>query len=403
MDTHSYSENLIQIQESFNQLGTETAFGVLAKAQALAKKGKDVINLGIGQPDRHPPQHVIEACQQALKDGHHGYTPSSGIPQLREAVARYYNDLYHLSRKVSYEQVMIVPGGKVTMYQAIMLFGGRGREIVYPNPGFPIYGSMIHFTGAKPVPYRLEEGDNFRPNVERILDALSDKTSLLILNNPSNPTGGLMAAEDVDLLAEALKSFPHVMILSDEIYARLIFDQKEYRSFLSYDDLRDRLIVLDGWSKTYAMTGWRVGMAVWPERWFEVVNRLVVNSHSCVNAPAQWGALAALCGPQDDVEEMKQNFQRRRDLVVKTLQDVPQISCNVPEGAFYAFLNIKQAGLGHADAAQDYLLEKCGVALISGNSFGPQNDDYLRMSFAASDADITKALDRLIGAVNTRG
>jgi aspartate/methionine/tyrosine aminotransferase len=384
---------------SFLRLGTETAFDVLSRAQKLMSEGKDVVNLGIGQPDKSPPSHVVEAAMRALREGRHGYTEASGILELREEVSRHLTDLYDLEEAVDSSCVMVVPGGKVTMFQAIMMRGEEGGEVLVPNPGFPIYGSLVNFSGAKLVSYRLCPDNNCRPSVEGIEAALSEKTRLLILNNPGNPTGGCLPSDEMDRLGQVLKNYPDVWILSDEIYSRLVFDGISYRSMLSYPWLRDRVIVLDGWSKAYAMTGWRVGMAVWPKDLKVYAERMAINSYSCVNVAAQWGALAALRSSQESVEEMRKDFQERRDVVCEEVSRMEGVRCNVPDGAFYAFLDVGESGLGDADVAQDILLDNYGVAFISGHSFGEGNGSFLRMSFAASKERILEGLSRLSRAI----
>lgn len=377
--------------DSFYRMETETAIDVLSRVQEMVSSGREVVNLGAGQPDMSPPQHVIDACAKAMRDGHNGYTSSLGILPLREAVAEHLNNLHSLQETVDPKSVMIIPGGKFTIFQAIMLLGEKNVEISYPNPGFPIYGSMVNFTGATHSTYRLKPELNFTTDVDSIIKSLTSKTRLLILNNPSNPTGGFMKSSEVDRLAEELKNYPNLTILSDEIYSRLVFDGHEFRSLLCYPWLRDRLILLDGWSKSYAMTGWRVGMAVWPKSLIKYAEKLSVNAYSCVNTPAQWGALAALTGPQDSVYQMCKVFQRRRDLVCKIVKQSEHIECNFPEGAFYAFLNLKKIPL-ETKLLQEYLLEECGVALIAGTNFGSGNQGFLRLSFASSDENIEKGL-----------
>ena len=287
---------------ALSRLGTESAFEVLARANALAAKGRDIINLGIGQPDFKTPEHIVDAAVKALRDGHHGYTPANGILELREAVSA---DIEKYRKaKVHPDNVMIVPGGKVTMFFAIIMLGEAGAEIIYPNPGFPIYESVIKFSGAKPVPMPLHEKTGYAFDSNEVLSLITPKTSLIILNTPSNPTGGVVPHSEMDKLANGLADHPHVTILSDEIYARMLYDGHEHVSLLKYEHLRDRVIMLDGWSKTYAMTGWRMGYGVWPSSLIDQATRLSINVHSCVNASAQFAGIAALNGPQDAVDEM---------------------------------------------------------------------------------------------------
>ncbi len=383
---------MLRIAEKMSRLGTETAFDVLARADALARGGRDIINLGIGQPDFKTPEHIVEAAVKALHDGHHGYTPSPGIPQLRESVAQ---DLVkRRGAKISADRIVIVPGGKVTMFFAILMFGEPGAEILYPNPGFPIYQSLIEFTGAKAVPIRLLEENDFSFDADTILSQITENTRLLILNSPANPTGGAVPRAEMDRLVSGLtEKHPNVAILSDEIYSRITYDDREHVSLLSYPELDDRLILLDGWSKTYAMTGWRMGYAVWPEALVEGATRLAVNCHSCVNSAAQYAGIAALEGSQDAVDGMVSAFDERRRVIVAGLNSLPGVSCRTPIGAFYVFPNICKTGLT-ARVLQDRLLEEVGVATVAGTSFGALGEGYIRFSYANSVENIEIALDR---------
>jgi len=383
----------MQIAARMNRLGSESAFEVLARAKALEAQGKSVINLGIGQPDFSTPPHVVEAAVKALRDGHHGYTPANGILPLRETVAA--DIAARRGVSVDPDRIVIVPGGKVTMATAIQMFGEPGGEIMYPDPGFPIYESLVNFTGATAMGYPLLEKDGFAFRADDLLARITPRTRLLIVNSPANPTGGVAPAAEVKKLAEGLAKHPHVAIMSDEIYSRLVLDDdKPYASFIPYTDLHDRLIVLDGWSKTYAMTGWRLGWGLWPKKLAELATKLAINVHSCVNAPTQFGGIAALQGPQDAVEQMRQAFIRRRKLTVEGLNKLPGVSCIQPAGAFYAFPNITKTGYS-AKQLQDALLEDAGVATIAGTSFGRHGEGYLRFSFAADDAAISEALQRV--------
>ena len=386
----------MQIAAGMGRLGTESAFEVLARAKALEAKGKNIINLGIGQPDFATPSHIVEAAVKAMRDGQHGYTPANGILPLREAVAADIAKRRGIS--VDPDRIVIVPGGKVTMATAIQMFGEPGAEILYPDPGFPIYESLVRYTGATAIGYPLLEKDGFAFRAEDLLARITPKTRLLIVNSPANPTGGVTPPEEVAKLAAGLARFPDVAIMSDEIYSRLVLDgdgsDRNFASFIPFTDLHDRLIVLDGWSKTYAMTGWRLGWGLWPTKLAEIATRLAINVHSCVNAPTQFAGIAALEGPQDAVETMRQAFRRRRDLAVSGLNRIPGLSCIQPRGAFYAFPNISGTGLT-ARAMQDALLEQAGVATIAGTSFGKQGEGYLRLSFAADDSSIETALERI--------
>ena len=377
---------------AFDRIGEENAFAVLARANALMAQGRDIINLGIGQPDFRTPDFVVEAAVKALRDGHHGYTPATGIPPLREAVAA---DLHKRFKvEVLPDAVMIMPGGKPTMFMSILMFGEPGVEILYPDPGFPIYRSMIEFTGAKPVPVPIREENGFAFSAEETLKLITLKTRLLILNSPANPTGGVTPKSEIDKLVAGLEKWPDVAIMSDEIYDHMVYDGEEHVCLLSYPSIRDRLILLNGWSKTYAMTGWRLGYAVWPGKLYEYARKLAVNLHSCVNASAQYAGLAALKGPQDEVRRMVAEFDKRRKVVVEGLNKLPGVSCATPKGAFYAFPNIKRTGW-RAKALASSLLEDAGVAVIGGPDFGILSEGYVRLSYANSTENILKALDRM--------
>ena len=378
--------------DSLSRLGTESAFVVLARAQKLASEGRDIINLGIGQPDFKTPGHIVEAGIKALRDGHHGYTPANGIAPLREAVAA------DLKRRhgaaVNPDNVVVVPGGKPTMYFAIMMFGQPGVEIMYPNPGFPIYESVIKYSGATPVPIALKEKDGFAFSADAILSQITAKTRLIIINSPANPTGGVTPKEEVDKLVAGLLKHPHVALLSDEIYSQMLYGGRQHLSLLQYPEIRDRLIMLDGWSKTYAMTGWRLGYAVWPDAAVEHVTRLCINDHSCVNAATQYAGLAALQGPQDAVLSMVAQFDKRREIIVRELNALPGFRCADAAGAFYAFPNIEGTGMTSKEA-QNRFLEEAGVATVSGTSFGAWGEGYLRFSYANSAENILEAIRRI--------
>ena len=382
----------LKFASALGRLGTESAFVVLARAQALAAGGKEIINLGIGQPDFRTPEHIVRAGIRALEDGHHGYTPANGIPALREAVAE--DLLGRNGVSVNPDHVVIVPGGKPTMFFAVLMFGEPGAEIMYPNPGFPIYESVIRYSGATPVPISLTEETGFSFSAQEVLAKITSNTRLIILNSPSNPTGGVLEESELDVLAKGLEDHPQVAILSDEIYSHMLYGGRKHKSLLSYPELKDRVIMLDGWSKTYAMTGWRIGYAVWPESMVEHVTRLCVNDHSCVNASAQYAALAALKGPQDEVHRMIEAFDQRRQTIVAALNDLPNVRCADAAGAFYAFPNISETGLS-AKEAQDLFLERAGVATIAGTSFGANGEGFVRFSYANSEENILKAMERI--------
>ena len=373
-------------------LGTETAFSVLSKANELADQGNEIINLGIGQPDFLTPQHIVEAGIKALKDGHHGYTQASGIPKLREAVC---TDIYKRhSVEISPENILIVPGGKVIIFFSSMLLGEQNREILYPNPGFPIYESAIRFSGAKPIPYRLKEDIGFSFSAEDILDKINSRTSLIIINSPSNPTGGIIPKSEIDKLVKGLEKYPSTMLMSDEIYDQFCFGEIDFTSLLKYPSIRNRLIILNGWSKTYAMTGWRLGYGIFPKSLINAAEKLSVNVHSCVNASAQYAALEALNGPQDCVTIMNNAFKSRSRIMFEELNKLDLISCNNPQGAFYCFPNISKLHLNSLDF-QNKLLNETGIAAIAGTSFGKYGEGYLRFSCASSEKSIKRAIEKL--------
>ena len=377
---------------AFDRLGEENAFAVLARANALAAQGRDIINLGIGQPDFRTPDFIVEAAVKALRDGHHGYTPATGIPPLREAVAADLHKRFKVA--VSPDEVMILPGGKPTMFMAILMFGEPGVDILYPDPGFPIYRSMIEFTGANPIPVPVREENGFAFSAEETLRLITSRARLLILNSPANPTGGVTPKSEVDKLVAGLEQWPDLAVMSDEIYDHMVYDGETHVCLLSYPSIRDRLILLNGWSKTYAMTGWRLGYAVWPGKLYDFARKLAVNLHSCVNASAQYAGLAALTGPQDEVRRMVAEFDKRRKVVVEGLNRLPGVSCATPKGAFYAFPNVKRTGW-QAKPLASALLDEAGVAIIGGPDFGILGEGYVRLSYANSTENILKALARM--------
>ncbi len=382
----------MQTISGFDRIGEENAFAVLARAGALAAQGMDVINLGIGQPDFPTPENIVEAAVKALRDGEHGYTPATGLPQLRSAVA---SDLFRrFEVEISPDTVLIVPGGKVTMFTAILMFGAPGVEIMYPDPGFPIYRSMIEFTGATPIPVPIREENGFGFSADETLGLITPKTRLIILNSPANPCGGVTPKPEIDAFVAGLEAWPDVAVMSDEIYDQMLYDGEAHVSLLSYPELQDRLILLNGWSKTYAMTGWRLGYSVWPDAIYDKARKLAVNAWSCVNAPAQFAALEALTGPQDAIGDMVAEFDARRKLVVDLLNELPGVSCIVPKGAFYAFPNISATGWQAKKLASE-LLETTGVATIGGPDFGILGEGYIRLSYANSQDNIREALGRM--------
>lgn len=383
---------MLKTIDGFDRIGEENAFAVLARASALATQGRDIINLGIGQPDFSTPEHIVEAAVKALRDGHHGYTPATGIAPLREAVA---DDVARRTgAAVSPDHVLIVPGGKVTMFTAILMFGEPGVDILYPDPGFPIYRSMIEFTGARAVPVPIREENDFAFSADETLSLVTGNTRLIILNSPANPTGGVTPREQIERLVDGLSARPDIAVLSDEIYGQMTYDGLEHVSLLSFDDMRDRVILLDGWSKTYAMTGWRLGYSIWPEALYDKARKLAVNAWSCVNAAAQWAGLAALTGPQDCVADMVAEFDRRRRVVVAGLNDLPNVSCRTPTGAFYAFANVEATGWKAKELASA-LLEEAGVAVIGGPDFGVHGEGFIRLSYANSTENIERAIARI--------
>lgn len=382
----------LETQSFFDRMGEENAFAVLARAQALAGAGHDIINLGIGQPDFQTPAHIVEAAIKALRDGHHGYTPANGLLACREAVVR--RTLSTTGVEVSPDNVMIMPGGKPTMFAAILLFGAPGVEILYPDPGFPIYRSMIEATGATPVPIPMREENGFAFSGAETAALLSDKTRLVILNSPANPTGGVTPKAEIDVLVGALASRPQIAVLSDEIYDVMTYDGAQHTSLLGYEEIADRTIILNGWSKTWAMTGWRMGWSIWPDGLIDKVRKLAVNCWSCVNAPAQFGGIAAIDGPQDEVNAMMAAFDTRRQLVHRRVNAISGLSSILPKGAFYTFVNVAQTRMGAKALASD-LLEKAGVATIGGPDFGVLGEGYIRLSYANSTGNIDAALDRI--------
>jgi aspartate/methionine/tyrosine aminotransferase len=377
---------------AFDRIGEENAFAVLARANALAGEGRDIVNLGIGQPDFRTPEHIVEAAVKALRDGHHGYTAAVGIPQLREAVAR--RTLTTTGVEISPDLVLIAPGGKVTMFAAILMFGEPGADILYPDPGFPIYRSMIEFTGARPIPVPIREENGFAFSAEETLSLITPETRLLILNSPANPTGGVTPRREIERLVKGLAARPDVAILSDEIYDCMTYDGEEHVSLLTFPEIRERLILLNGFSKTWAMTGWRLGWSVWPKPLFDKVRKLAVNCWSCVNAPTQFAGIAAIDGPQDEVTKMVAAFDRRRKVVTELLNTLPGVSCITPKGAFYAFPNVSKTGWA-AKKLAGALLEDAGVALIGGPDFGVNGEGFIRVSYANSEENIRKAIGRI--------
>ena len=382
----------MHVSKRLFELETETAFAILAKANKLQSEGKDIINLGIGQPDFPTPQNILEAAKKAITDGHHGYTPSNGILPLREAVSEYIYNNYQVS--VSPDKILITPRGKPVIFFAALIFGDENKEIIYPDPGFPIYRSMIKYSGAKAVPLTLDEKDNFEINIDKLEDIISEKTSLIIINNPNNPTGSFMNLEKINKLINLLEKYPNVAILSDEIYSKIIFENNDMPTLLKYESIKDRLIILEGWSKTYCMTGWRLGWSVWPKQIYEFANKLCVNDHSCPNSISQYAGIEALRGSQDEVVKISKEFEKRKNFIYEKLNNLEKIKCFKPGGAFYAFPNISDTKMSGKEFA-DLALEKHGVAVVPGTSFGDSVNDFIRLSYANSIENIEKAIYRL--------
>ncbi len=371
-------------------LGTESAFEVLVKARALEAQGKDVVHLEIGEPDFDTPGHIVEAGREALAEGYTHYGPSAGLPELREAIAQEVS----ASRGVAFtaDQVVVTPGAKPVMFYTILALAADGDEVIYPNPGFPIYESVIKFAGARPVPIPLREDRDFSLDVNELKDMVTDRTRLIIVNSPQNPTGGVLPEEDLRAIAEIAVA-NGVPVLADEIYSRMLYDG-DFHSISVYDGMADLTIILDGFSKTYAMTGWRIGYGVMPLDLAAQMTRLMTNSNSCTASFTQRAALAALQGPQDAPAAMMAEFRNRRDLFVDGLNDIDGITCRLPAGAFYTFPNITGLGKTSREVA-DNLLYEGGVAGLSGPDFGVYGEGYIRFSYANSVENISKALERI--------
>ena len=369
------------LNKSMYDIGSDSAFAILARSQELEKKGNSVINLGIGQPDFPTPQNVVEAAIKALRDGHHGYTASNGIKELRRAVA---NDFCKRNNvEINPDNILITPGGKSIIFYTLLMFGEPGAEIITPDPGFIAYKSMIDYTGARAVslPHRME--NNFSFDADELISLINDKTKLIILNSPANPTGGVVSEVELIKLAEGLLKFPKVFILSDEIYSRILFDNHKHISPLKYKEIRDRVIVLDGWSKTYSMTGWRLGYGIYPKEIFGYAEKLAINSHSCVNSASQFAGIEALEGDQKPVNDMIIEFNKRRNFLVRELNKIENIQCKQPGGAFYVFPKIKKGNMNSVEISK-YLLEKKFIATVPGSSFGKNGEGFLRVSYASN-------------------
>jgi len=379
----------VRLASRMEKLGTETAFEVLARARALEARGRDIVHLEIGEPDFDTPGHIVDAAIQALRAGYTHYGPSGGLPELRQAIAQWV--AHSRGIPVAPEQVVVTPGAKPIMFFAILALVEPGDEVIYPNPGFPIYESMINFVGAKPVPIRLREERGFGLDPQELAQLVSKRTKLIILNSPQNPTGGLLPLEDLQSIAAVVKQHD-IMVLSDEIYSELRYEG-QHHSIASLNGLANRTIILDGFSKTYAMTGWRLGYGVMPLELALHLTRLMTNSASCTTTFVQKAGVHALVSSQDCVAQMRKEFKARRDLIVGGLNNIPGVSCIKPQGAFYAFPNITRLGLSSEEVASR-LLNEAGVAVLSGTAFGKFGEGYLRLSYANSQANIQKALER---------
>ena len=384
--------------DRLSRLGTETAFEVLVKARALEAQGRDVVHLEIGEPDFDTPRHIIEAGKEALDQGYTHYGPSAGLPELRQAIAQDVSQSRGID--VRAEQVVVTPGGKPIMFFVILALAQAGDEVIYPNPGFPIYESVIRFVGATPVPIPLREERDFSLEVEQLRSLVTDRTRLIIINSPQNPTGGILPPQDLEAIAEIAVQ-RGIPVLADEIYSRMIYEG-EFHSITAYEGMQELVIILDGFSKTYAMTGWRLGYGVMPEELAVHVARLMTNSNSCTASFIQRAALAALQGTQEPVEKMMAEFQRRRDAFVTGLNAIPGLHCAMPRGAFYAFPYTTEVSSSSQEVA-DFLLQEGGVASLAGKDFGAYGEGYVRFSYANSLENLHKALERIADCVERLG
>lgn len=383
----------MRLADRMSRLGTETAFEVLAQARALEAQGKRIIHLEIGEPDFETPRHIVEAAIQALRDGWHHYTPSAGMTPLREAIARHVSESRGIA--VSPEEVVVTPGAKPIMFFSLLALVQEGDDVIYPNPGFPIYESMIEFCGAKPVPIPLREELDFRMDVAELIKAAGSRTRLVILNSPSNPTGSVLTREDLTRLAEAFAE-KEVFFLADEIYSRILYEG-EHLSLASFPGMKERTIILDGFSKTYAMTGWRLGYGIMKPALAEQVTKLMINSNSCTAAFTQKAGMTALAGDQGSVSAMVSEFRRRRDRVVTLLNQIEGISCTTPRGAFYVFPNVRALGY-ESSYLSKFLMQEAGVAVLSGTAFGRYGEGYLRLSYATSLELLEEGIEKIATA-----
>jgi aspartate/methionine/tyrosine aminotransferase len=388
----------MKFAQRMGQLGTETAFEVLARTKALEAQGKEIIHLEIGEPDFTTPAYIIEAARKALADGYTHYTPAPGIPELRAAIAQ--DATARRGIAFAPEDVVVTPGGKPVMFFSILALCEEGDEVIYPNPGFPIYESMIQFVGARAVPAQIEESRGFSLDVDKLCDAVNERTRLIILNSPHNPTGGVLSRGDLEQIAATVLKYPDLMVLSDEIYSRMLYGG-EHVSIATLPGMRERTIVLDGFSKIYAMTGWRLGYGLFPRDMVPAITRLMTNSNSCTATFTQMAGVVALTGSQQPSEEMVAEFHKRRDVIVAGLNAIPGVTCATPGGAFYAFPNITGTGLSSRELA-DALLNEAGVAVLAGTAFGAFGEGYIRLSYANSIEQIERALAQIKGWLAAR-
>ena len=385
------------IASRMNLLGTETAFEVLSRARNLEAQGKQIVHLEIGEPDFDTPSHIVDAGVQALKDGYSHYGPTPGLPQLREAISENSRKVRGLNTDPN--SIVVTPGAKPIMFYVILALSEPGMEVIYPNPGFPIYESMIKFSGAKPVPMQLLEESGYHPDLNDLKSKVNDKTSLIILNSPENPCGSALSAEELDTIADIVKQHPNLYVMADEIYKDILY-QGEHSSIAAIEGMQDRTIILDGFSKSYAMTGWRLGYGIMPLELVPHIVKLAVNSVSCAASFSQIAAIAALEGSQEEVLGMAQEFSERKTLIVEGLRSIKGIRCPEPEGAFYVFPNISETGLSSNDF-EDRALNEAGVALLAGSAFGEFGEGYVRLSYANSKENIEIAINNLDKFVNS--
>ncbi len=379
------------------ELGTETAFEVLAKAKALEKQGHEIIHLEIGEPDFDTPKNIRDAAAKAMNSGYTHYVPAAGIPEFREAIAEYISRTRNID--VHPEEVVVTPGAKPIIFLSMLACVEVGNEVMYPNPGFPIYESMIKFLGAKPVPMVLKEENNFAIDADDVVEKVSDKTKMIILNFPENPTGGVLTKESLESIADKVKDRDGLIIVSDEVYSRCIYEG-QHRSIASLPGMKKKTAIVDGFSKTYAMTGWRLGYGIMRKDLAEKITQLMINSNSCTCAFSQIAGIEALRGPQDDAEKMVEQFRRRREVIVSGLNRISGMTCKKPQATFYVFPNVKGVNMD-SRKLPDYLLNKAGVAGLSGTAFGECGEGYMRFSFANSIPNIEKALEQMEEAIQS--